>query len=110
MAEELTQAMIADGMARAEKVACRPGDDRCYVFPDKLEAARATCTPKGRCMIGWIVANSGRDSWDVWLDVHTGEDRLRRQTNRGARRSPPRSRLTLGSSPPHIGCSHRRSR
>ena len=26
-----------------------------------------------------IVANTGRDSWDVWLDVHTGEGRLRRR-------------------------------
>jgi hypothetical protein len=30
-------------------------------------------------VIGWIVANAGRDSWDVWLEVHTGEGRLRRQ-------------------------------
>jgi hypothetical protein len=28
---------------------------------------------------GWILASSGRDSWDVWLDLHTGEGRLRRQ-------------------------------
>jgi hypothetical protein len=26
-----------------------------------------------------LVANAGRDSWDVWLDLHTGEGRLRRQ-------------------------------
>ena len=77
---ELTQDMIEDGMARAEKVACPPGDDRCYAFPDPLVAARQSCTPKGRCQIGWIVANGGRDSWDVWLDIHTGEGRLRRRT------------------------------
>ena len=78
-ARELTQEMIDEGMARAEKVACAPGDDRCYPFPDPLALARASCTPKGRCQIGLIVANGGRDSWDVWLDVHTGEGRLRRQ-------------------------------
>ncbi len=27
---ELTQEMIAEAMARAEKVACAPNDDRCY--------------------------------------------------------------------------------
>ena len=42
MADRLTQDMIADGMARAEKVACRPGDDRCYPFPDRLEVAQAS--------------------------------------------------------------------
>ena len=35
-------------MARVEKAACAPGDPRCYVFPDPLEDARQTCTPKGR--------------------------------------------------------------
>ena len=79
MADKLTQEMIEDGMARAEKVACRPGDDRCYVFPDPLDDVRASSTPRGRCRIGWIVANCGRDNWDVWLDVHTGEGRLRRR-------------------------------
>jgi hypothetical protein len=78
---ELTEERIAEAMARAEKVACRPGDDRCYPLPYGLEEARASCTPKGRCKVGWIVANAGRDSWDVWLDVHTGEGRLRRRTD-----------------------------
>jgi hypothetical protein len=81
MADQLTQDMIEEGMARAEKVACRPGDDRCYAFPDRLEDTQTSCTPKGRCRIGWIVANSGRDSWDVWRDLLTGEGRLRRRVN-----------------------------
>jgi hypothetical protein len=81
MAEKLTQEMVEDGMARAEKVVCRSDDDRCYVFPDVLEDVRASCTPKGRCRLGWIVANSGRDSWDVWLEVRTGPVKLIRQTN-----------------------------
>jgi hypothetical protein len=80
---ELTRAMIDEGMARAEKIACRPSDDCCYAFPDPLEDTRKTCTPKGRSRIGWILANTGRDSWDVWLDGHTGAGRLRRQTRAG---------------------------
>jgi hypothetical protein len=70
--------MIDEGMARAEKVACDPFDDRCYPFPDRLEAVRATCTPQGRCKIGFIIADSGRQACDVWLDVTTGEGRLKR--------------------------------
>jgi hypothetical protein len=79
MTPELTEDMIAAAMARAEKVACRPGDHRCYPLPSDVTSAHQTCTPKGRCRVGWIVANSGRDSWDVWLDLHTGEGRLRRR-------------------------------
>jgi hypothetical protein len=77
MAATLTEEWIAEAMARAEKVACPPGDDRCYPLPYSAEEARKTFTPKGRCNVGWIVANTGRDSWDVWLDGHTGEGRLR---------------------------------
>jgi hypothetical protein len=73
----VTQELIAGAMARAEKVACRPGDSRCYAFPDRLADARENITPKGRRMVGWIAANGGRDSWDVWRDRHTGEVRLR---------------------------------
>jgi hypothetical protein len=51
---ELTEDVIAEAMARAEKVACRPGDDRCYPLPYGLNEARASCTPKGRCRVGWI--------------------------------------------------------
>jgi hypothetical protein len=76
---ELTDELIAEGMARAEKVACPPGDQRCLPLPYDVESARQTCTPKGRCKIGWIVADAGRTAWDVWLDLHTGEGRLRRQ-------------------------------
>jgi len=69
---ELTQEMIDADMARAEKVACVPGDHRCYAFPDPLEEARQSCTPKGRCKIDWIVAEGGQMSYDAWLDVLTG--------------------------------------
>jgi hypothetical protein len=80
---ELAEERIAEATARAEKVACRPGDDRCLAFPDPVAEARASCTPKGRCRIGGtrgvILARSGRESWDVWLDVQTGEERPRRR-------------------------------
>jgi hypothetical protein len=65
MADELTQEMIAEGMARAERAACGSGHRRCFVLPDPLPEARMRCTPKGRCLIGWIVAEGGRTSWDV---------------------------------------------
>jgi hypothetical protein len=85
MAGKLTEEMFEDGMTRAEMVACSPGNDRCYPFTDPIEDVRASCTPKGRRRIGVtrrvIVANSGRDSWEMWLDVHTGERRLRRQAH-----------------------------
>jgi hypothetical protein len=31
--------------------------------------------PEGRCTIGWIASDVGRTSYDVRLDVHTGEAR-----------------------------------
>ena len=56
---------------------------RCFAFPDRQEDVRETCTLKGRCTVGGtrrvIVTNGGRDAYDVWLDVNTGEGRLRRQ-------------------------------
>ena len=42
MADTLTQEMIEDGMARAEKAACRPGDDRCNALPSDVESAQQT--------------------------------------------------------------------
>jgi hypothetical protein len=61
------------------KVACTPGDQRGYPLPYDVASTRATCTPTGRCKIGWIVANAGRTAWDVWLDRHADEGRFRRQ-------------------------------
>ena len=75
----LPQVRIAEALARAEKAACPPSNGRCYAFPDPLGEAHKTCTPKGRCSIGWIVSNGGRDSWDVRLDLHTGEGQLTRR-------------------------------
>ena len=77
-APALTDALITTAMAKADARVC-VGNPRCYAFPDRLQDARASCTPKGRCKIGWIIAEGGRTSYDVWLDIHTGEGRLRRQ-------------------------------
>jgi len=72
MAEsELTEEMIAAAMAKADRRVC-VGSDRCYAFPDRVEDARETCTPKGRCKVGWIVSRGGCESCDVWLEIATG--------------------------------------
>jgi hypothetical protein len=60
MDDALTEDMIVEGKARAEKVACRSGDDRCSALPYDVTSAQQTCTPKCRCKIGWIVAEAGR--------------------------------------------------
>jgi hypothetical protein len=79
-AAELTEELLAAAMAKASARVC-VGSDRCYAFPDRLEDARASCTPKGRCKIGWIVSKGGRESWDVWLEVSTGLVKLIRQAD-----------------------------
>ncbi len=77
---KLTEERIAAAMAKADARVC-VGNPRCFALPDPVYAARESCTAKGRCKVGWIAANSGRDAWDVWLDLHTGEGRLRRQVD-----------------------------
>ena len=65
MAEvEPTEEMIAAAMTKADARVCI-GSDRCYAFPHRLEDARETYTPKGRCKVGWVVSRGGRESWDV---------------------------------------------
>jgi hypothetical protein len=56
-------------------------DGRCFALPHILPDALVSCTPKGRCKVGWIVTNGGRDAYDVWLDLKTGEGRLRRRVD-----------------------------
>jgi hypothetical protein len=81
-APALTDELIAAALAEADARVCA-GNPRCFALPDPLAAVRTTGTPKGRCTIGGtrrvIIAEGGRTSYDVWLDVHTGEGRLRRQ-------------------------------
>jgi hypothetical protein len=57
------------------------GTDRCNRFPHRLEEARETCTPRGRCKVGWIVSRGGRESWHVWLEVRTGLVKLVARAN-----------------------------
>jgi hypothetical protein len=45
LALELTEAMIAAAMAKADARVCVPGDIRCYLFPANLDAAHASGTP-----------------------------------------------------------------
>jgi hypothetical protein len=80
-APELTEAMITAAMAKTDAQLCLPGDNRCFAFASNVDAARATCTPKGRCKVGWVVRKSGRESWDVWLEVSTGQVKLVPQSN-----------------------------
>jgi hypothetical protein len=44
---ELTEEKITAAMAKADARVC-VGLDRYYAFPNRLEDARETCTPKGR--------------------------------------------------------------
>jgi hypothetical protein len=75
---ELTDEAFAAAMAKADARVC-VGSDRCYAFPDRMQDARASCTPKGQCKVGWIVSKGGRESWDVGLEVSTGLVKLIRQ-------------------------------
>ena len=77
---EFTDEMTAAAMANADKRVC-VGSDRCFALPHRLEDARETCTPKGRCKVGWIVSRGGRESFDVWLEVSTGLVKLIRQAD-----------------------------
>src|SRR5215216_8637 len=72
--------MIAAAMAKADARVC-VGSDRCYAFPERLQDARETCTPKGRCKVGWIVSRGGREIRGVWLEVRTGLVKLISQAN-----------------------------
>ena len=77
-ASELTEAMIAVAMAKAEHRTCT-GSDRCYALPSDVDTARTRCTPKGRCRVGLVVGGGGRESFDVWLEVSSGLVKLIRQ-------------------------------
>jgi hypothetical protein len=79
-APELTKEMIAEAMGKADKRVC-VGSDRCFALPHRLEDARASCTPRGRCKVGWIVSRGGRESQDVWLEVATGLVKLMRRAD-----------------------------
>jgi hypothetical protein len=77
---ELTEAMISAAMAKADRRVC-VGSPRCFALPHRLEDARASCTSKGRCKVGWIVSRGGRESHDVWFEVATGLVKLMRRAD-----------------------------
>jgi hypothetical protein len=80
MPSELTEEMITAAMAQADTRVC-VGNHRCDTLLDRLEDVRASCTPKGRCRVDWIVSKGGRESLDVWLEVRTGLVKLIPQAN-----------------------------
>jgi hypothetical protein len=78
---EPTEELITAAMAKADTRVC-VGSHRCYALPHRLEDACETCTPKGRCKVGWIVSRGGRESFAVWLEVSTGLVKLIPQVER----------------------------
>jgi hypothetical protein len=74
---ELTDDVIQEAMLRAATAICPPADERCYGFPWGVEQVRASKTSAGWCCIGWVAADIGRQSWDAWDNVTTGEGRLK---------------------------------
>jgi hypothetical protein len=53
MPPELTEERIAEAMARAEKVACRPGEGRCYALPEKAIPTVAASVARGSGSPPW---------------------------------------------------------
>jgi hypothetical protein len=76
---ELTGERIAEAMARVEKVACRPGDERRLALPYDVASGLDTCTLKGRWRVGHPKGHRGERRRNVWRDLHRGEGRVRRQ-------------------------------
>jgi hypothetical protein len=76
----LTDELITAAMAKADRRVC-VGSHRCFALPHRLEDARASCTPKGRCKVGWTASQGGREAHDVWLEVSTGLVKLIAQVN-----------------------------
>jgi hypothetical protein len=62
---ELTVALIAAAMTKADRRVC-VGSDRCFALPDRLDVVRQTCTPRGRCKVGWIVSRAGARASTWW--------------------------------------------
>jgi hypothetical protein len=77
---ELTEAMLTAAMAKADRRVC-VGSHRCFALPHRLEDARASCTLRGPCKVGWIVSQGGQEAHDVWLEVRTGLVKLIRQAD-----------------------------
>jgi hypothetical protein len=78
LAPILSDALIDAGMRRAEREARMPDHPRCYGFLYGVEDALRSMTPDGWCRIGWVASRGGRDDWDVWFHVATGQVRHER--------------------------------
>jgi hypothetical protein len=74
---ELTDDLIDAALERARRAVCGPLEDRGYAFSYGIDEARKRCTPQGGCKIGWLSRDSGRQAGGAWLDLRTGEGRLR---------------------------------
>jgi hypothetical protein len=74
---ELTDELIDAGLERARRAVCGPLKERCSAFNYGVDEARKRCMPNGRCAIGWLSRDNGRQAWDAWLDLRMGEGRLR---------------------------------
>jgi hypothetical protein len=46
------------------------------VFPHPLDDARASCDKHHRCRVGWLMRDAGRESFEILLDLTTGQARL----------------------------------
>jgi hypothetical protein len=77
----LTDAIIAEAMLRATRVFCPSLDERCHGLPFGAAQSLAERTPKGWCLIGWVVRDSGREAWHACYNVFTQEGRLRWMPN-----------------------------
>src|SRR5215203_4907586 len=83
----LTEEMIAAAMAKADARVC-VGSDRRQAFPHRLEDAFQSCTPKGRCKVGWIVSKGGCGAG--WTET-TCPSRHSQAVTSGAQADAPRS-------------------
>jgi hypothetical protein len=74
---ELTDCLFEVALERARRAVCGPFKERCCAFSYGADVARQRCTPNGRGTIGWLSRDNGRQAWEAWLDLRTGEGRLR---------------------------------
>jgi len=76
----LTEAAIAQAMARAAAVARSRSRDPAWVheLADPLDHVLASLTEDGWCQVGSLTSAHPEPGWHVWLNVHTGAGRLRR--------------------------------
>jgi hypothetical protein len=52
-------------------------DDGCDAFSSGVAEATKRCASSGRGTIGWLLRDTGRQARKAWLDLRTGEGRLR---------------------------------